>query len=162
MTLIGRTLAPEDVAAQTLEAVRTGALYVITHDETLEPLRRRFQRLEDAIRRRSQFDTDPGDGYPEPGALMDERDVVRDLVAKLIEAVEASLDGSPAVREALDELVRNGFEPRLIFLADASARASGADDEVMQPPMRPRRETEPAPTRPPTMSSTRSAICATR
>ena len=47
---------------------------------------------------------------------MDERDVVRDLVSKLIEAVEASLDGSPAVREALDELVRNGFEPRLILL----------------------------------------------
>ena len=61
---------------------------------------------------------------------MDERDVVRDLVAKLIEAVEASLDGSPAVREALDELVRNGFEPRLVLLADASARASAADDGV--------------------------------
>jgi len=61
---------------------------------------------------------------------MDERDVVRDLVAKLMEAVEASLDGSPAVREALDELVRNGFEPRLILLADASARASSADEGV--------------------------------
>ena len=61
---------------------------------------------------------------------MDERDVVRDLVAKLIEAVEASLDGSPAVREALDELVRNGFEPRLILLADASAQGSGADEGV--------------------------------
>jgi hypothetical protein len=59
---------------------------------------------------------------------MDDRDVVRDLVAKLIEAVEASLDGSPAVRDALDELVRNGFEPRLILLADAAARASGADE----------------------------------
>ena len=53
MTLIGRTLDPDDVAAQTLAAVRAGALYVITHDEALEPLRRRFQRLEDAIRRRS-------------------------------------------------------------------------------------------------------------
>jgi len=60
--------------------------------------------------------------------MMDERDVVRDLVAKLIEAVEASLDGSPAVREALDELVRNGFEPRLILLADAAARSSGGDE----------------------------------
>src|SRR5262245_49582366 len=59
---------------------------------------------------------------------MDERDVVRDLVAKLIEAVEASLDGSPAVREALDELVRNGFEPRLILLADATARSTDADE----------------------------------
>ena len=42
MTLIGRTLDPDDVAAQTLAAVRAGALYVITHDEALEPLRRRF------------------------------------------------------------------------------------------------------------------------
>jgi hypothetical protein len=61
---------------------------------------------------------------------MDERDVVRDLVAKLMEAVEASLDGSPAVREALDELVRNGFEPRLILLADAAARSSASEDEA--------------------------------
>jgi hypothetical protein len=61
---------------------------------------------------------------------MDERDVVRDLVAKLIEAVEASLDNSPAVREALDELVRNGFEPRLILLADAEARSADADEEA--------------------------------
>jgi hypothetical protein len=54
MTLIGRTLDPEDVAARTLAAVRAGALYVITHDEALEPLRRRFERLEAAIRRRPQ------------------------------------------------------------------------------------------------------------
>ena len=54
MTLIGRTLDAEDVAAQTLAAIRTDALYVITHDEALEPLRRRFQRLEDAVRRRPQ------------------------------------------------------------------------------------------------------------
>jgi hypothetical protein len=59
---------------------------------------------------------------------MDERDAVRDLVAKLIEAVEASLDGSPAVRDALDELVRNGFEPRLILLGAAEADL-GADAE---------------------------------
>jgi hypothetical protein len=60
---------------------------------------------------------------------MDERDVVRDLVAKLIEAVEASLDGSAAVREALDELVRSGYEPRVILLADAAARAADSDDD---------------------------------
>jgi NADP-dependent 3-hydroxy acid dehydrogenase YdfG len=30
------------------------ALYVITHDESLEPLRRRFQRLEQAIRDRDR------------------------------------------------------------------------------------------------------------
>ena len=61
---------------------------------------------------------------------MDERDVVRDLVAKLIEAVEASLDSSPAVREALGELVRNGFEPRLILLADAAVRSTDSEEET--------------------------------
>ncbi len=64
---------------------------------------------------------------------MDERDVVRDLVAKLMEAVEASLDGSAAVREALDELVRNGYVPRLILLADASAKAADADEGADAP-----------------------------
>jgi hypothetical protein len=59
---------------------------------------------------------------------MDKRDVVRDLMAKLMGAVEASLDGSAAVREALDELVRNGYEPRLILLADATARAGSANE----------------------------------
>jgi NAD(P)-dependent dehydrogenase (short-subunit alcohol dehydrogenase family) len=54
MTLIGRTLDADDVAAQTLAAIRADALYVITHDEALEPLRRRLQRLEDAVRRRPQ------------------------------------------------------------------------------------------------------------
>jgi NAD(P)-dependent dehydrogenase (short-subunit alcohol dehydrogenase family) len=54
MTLIGRTLDPDDVASQTLAAVRAGVLHVITHDEALEPLRRRFGRLEEAIRRRPQ------------------------------------------------------------------------------------------------------------
>ena len=54
ITLIGRTLDPDDVAAQTLAAVRDGELYVITHEEALEPLRRRSRRLEDAARRRPQ------------------------------------------------------------------------------------------------------------
>ena len=65
---------------------------------------------------------------------MDERDVVRDLVSKLIEAVEASLDGSPAVHEALDELVRNGFEPRLILLADAAARSNSGEETAEDAP----------------------------
>jgi NAD(P)-dependent dehydrogenase (short-subunit alcohol dehydrogenase family) len=51
VTLIGRTLGPEEVAGRTLAAVRAGDLYVITHDEAIEPLRRRFQRLERAARR---------------------------------------------------------------------------------------------------------------
>ena len=51
VTLIGRTLTAEEVAEQTLAAVRGGELYVITHGEALPSLRRRFERLEAAARR---------------------------------------------------------------------------------------------------------------
>jgi NAD(P)-dependent dehydrogenase (short-subunit alcohol dehydrogenase family) len=47
--LMGRTLKPEEVAAQVLAAIRANQLYVITHAEGLEPLRRRFQRMEEAV-----------------------------------------------------------------------------------------------------------------
>ncbi|MEK7709784.1 MAG: SDR family NAD(P)-dependent oxidoreductase, partial [candidate division NC10 bacterium] len=47
--LMGRTLSPEEVAAQVLAAIRANQLYVITHAEGLEPLRRRFQRMGQAI-----------------------------------------------------------------------------------------------------------------
>lgn len=47
--LMGRTLAAETVAAMTVAAIREDRLYVITHDEGLEPLRRRFERLEQSI-----------------------------------------------------------------------------------------------------------------
>jgi NAD(P)-dependent dehydrogenase (short-subunit alcohol dehydrogenase family) len=47
--LMGRTLAAEHVAATALAAIRANRLYVITHKEGLEPLRRRFARLEQAI-----------------------------------------------------------------------------------------------------------------
>lgn len=50
--LIGRTLEAAEVAAMVLDAIRANRLYVITHDEGLEPLRRRFERLERAIRER--------------------------------------------------------------------------------------------------------------
>jgi hypothetical protein len=73
---------------------------------------------------------------------MEDSDTVRDLMAKLMEAVEASLSGSTAVRDALAELVRNGYEARLFFVANAEtadeadedgaeteAAASGEDDE---------------------------------
>ena len=43
--LIGRSLAPEHVAERVLRAVRANRLYVITHEEGREPLRRRFERL---------------------------------------------------------------------------------------------------------------------
>ena len=59
---------------------------------------------------------------------MEDSDVVRDLMAKLMEAVEASLSSSGAVREALAELVQNGYEAKLFFVANAES-ADGADDE---------------------------------
>jgi NAD(P)-dependent dehydrogenase (short-subunit alcohol dehydrogenase family) len=46
--LMGRTLSPEEVTARVLGAIRANQLYVITHAEGLEPLRRRFQRMEQA------------------------------------------------------------------------------------------------------------------
>lgn len=49
MNLIGRMLAPETVAEMALAAIRENRLYVITHEEGLEPLRRRAGRLEQAI-----------------------------------------------------------------------------------------------------------------
>ncbi|HXJ80141.1 MAG TPA: SDR family NAD(P)-dependent oxidoreductase [Candidatus Methylomirabilis sp.] len=49
ITLIGRTLTPEHVAERVLRAIIANRLYVITHEEGLEPLRRRFQRMERAI-----------------------------------------------------------------------------------------------------------------
>src|SRR5438094_3650258 len=47
--LIGRSLAPETVADMVLAAIHANELYVITHDESLEPLRRRFERIERSI-----------------------------------------------------------------------------------------------------------------
>jgi NAD(P)-dependent dehydrogenase (short-subunit alcohol dehydrogenase family) len=49
--LIGRTLPPAHVAAMVIAAIRDNQLYVITHEEGLEPLRRRFARMEQAILR---------------------------------------------------------------------------------------------------------------
>jgi NAD(P)-dependent dehydrogenase (short-subunit alcohol dehydrogenase family) len=50
--LIGRYLAPDAVADMVLAAVRRNELYVITHDEGLEPLRRRFERMQQSILQR--------------------------------------------------------------------------------------------------------------
>ena len=47
--LIGRHLTPEHVAERVLRAVLGDRLYVITHAEGLEPLRRRFARMEKAV-----------------------------------------------------------------------------------------------------------------
>ena len=47
--LMGRTLQPDAVAAMVLNAIRANQLYVITHEESLDPLRKRFQRMERAV-----------------------------------------------------------------------------------------------------------------
>lgn len=47
--LIGRYLGADAVAGMVLDAIRRGELYVITHDEGLEPLRRRFDRMQQSI-----------------------------------------------------------------------------------------------------------------
>jgi NAD(P)-dependent dehydrogenase (short-subunit alcohol dehydrogenase family) len=52
LTLIGRTLSPEAVATRVVAAIRTGALYVVTHEEIIEPIRRRFARIEAAVGQR--------------------------------------------------------------------------------------------------------------
>jgi NAD(P)-dependent dehydrogenase (short-subunit alcohol dehydrogenase family) len=49
VALDGTTLAPEEVAEMVLSAILENRLYVITHPESLEPIRRRFQRIERAI-----------------------------------------------------------------------------------------------------------------
>ena len=59
---------------------------------------------------------------------MDKDDAIRDLMAKLMQAVESSLSTSSEVREALAELVRNGYEARLFFVANAES-ADQADGE---------------------------------
>ena len=46
---MGRTLAPAAVAEMVLGAIRANRLYVITHEEGLEALRRRHERLEQSI-----------------------------------------------------------------------------------------------------------------
>ena len=52
--LIGRYLEPDAVADMVLAAIHANELYVITHDEALEPLRRRAERLERAITSRAR------------------------------------------------------------------------------------------------------------
>ncbi len=47
--LIGRYLPPEHVADRVLRAIYANRLYVITHEEGLTPLKRRFERLAQAI-----------------------------------------------------------------------------------------------------------------
>ena len=74
---------------------------------------------------------------------MERDEEIRDLMAKLMQAVEASLSTSSAVREALAELVRQGYEARLFFVANAegdepddegaSDAAEDADDDEDEP-----------------------------
>jgi hypothetical protein len=60
---------------------------------------------------------------------MEKDDEIRDLMGKLMEAVEASLSTSTEVRAALADLVKNGYEARLFFVANAeAAEGEGAEN----------------------------------
>jgi hypothetical protein len=60
---------------------------------------------------------------------MDGHDVVKDLMAKLMAAVEATLQGSTSVRDALAELGRQGYGARLFFVANAEPPDDDADGD---------------------------------
>ncbi|MBI2466450.1 MAG: hypothetical protein HYV62_01305 [Candidatus Rokubacteria bacterium] len=59
---------------------------------------------------------------------MRDEEAIRELMAKLMRAVEASIATSAAVREALAELVRNGYEARLFFVANAESAESDEEE----------------------------------
>lgn len=61
---------------------------------------------------------------------MDRDDVVKELMAKLMAAVEATLQGSTPVRDALAELGREGYGARLFFVANAEPPADGDGDDA--------------------------------
>lgn len=58
---------------------------------------------------------------------MDKDDEIHHLMAKLMRAVEASLATSAAVREAMAELMRQGYEARLFFVANTDSAKADAD-----------------------------------
>lgn len=61
---------------------------------------------------------------------MDKDEAIRDLMARLMRAVEDSLSTSAAVRDALAELVRNGYEARLFFVANTDTADGDGDAEA--------------------------------
>jgi hypothetical protein len=60
---------------------------------------------------------------------MDDDAAVRDLMARLMDAVQASLQSSVPVRDALAELTRNGYEARLFFVANAETPEASDETE---------------------------------
>jgi hypothetical protein len=77
---------------------------------------------------------------------MEKDEEIRDLMGKLMEAVEASLSTSTEVRAALADLVRNGYEARLFFVANAEAAESGDGAERSESEDDGSSEESPAPT----------------
>lgn len=47
--LVGRVVPIEEVAHQTVDAIRSDQLYAITHHESREPICRRFQHIDGAM-----------------------------------------------------------------------------------------------------------------
>jgi len=57
---------------------------------------------------------------------------IRELMGKLMKAIEASLAASEAVREALQEIVRRGYEAKLFFVANAERPEEGEAEEAAE------------------------------
>jgi len=57
--LMGATLSAAEVASKVVRAIYGDELYVITHDESLTPIRKRFQRIERAITGNSETGRGP-------------------------------------------------------------------------------------------------------
>lgn len=53
---------------------------------------------------------------------MSERSEIRGLIAKLMQAIEASISSSEAVRDAIQELAQRGYEPKMFFVANAEGK----------------------------------------
>jgi hypothetical protein len=57
---------------------------------------------------------------------------IQELMTKLIRAIESSLAASDAVRDTMKELVRQGYDTRLIFVANAENHTVEASPAVFE------------------------------
>jgi hypothetical protein len=53
---------------------------------------------------------------------MSERSEIRGLIAKLMQAIEASISSSEAVRDAIEELAQRGYEPKMLMVESSFAK----------------------------------------
>ncbi len=49
LDFLGRLIPPEQVAGRVIQAIKKNELYILTHKESIDPLRRRFKQIENAV-----------------------------------------------------------------------------------------------------------------